>query len=415
MKLGTQFHSQTEIYTSTAQLGQGGNGVVFQVTSTDSKHWALKTLRPEVVSREKAKRFRNEREFCKRQIHPNILRVEDDGFIVVSDKKCPFYVMPLYRGTLRDLMKSGLSPVDAMRIFGKILDGVEAAHFLGIWHRDLKPENVLCGNSTDDVVLADFGIAHFSEEFLHTTIETKVGSKLHNDAYAAPEQRNRLNSVDHRADIYALGAMLNELFTGTVPHGSDYKQIGEVNSSYAYLDPLVRKMLSQDPTRRPSSVGIARAEIQVLSKQSVTLQRVSKLESTVVPAETVDDPLVTNPVKVVAVVDYTGNELVLELSNAPNAIWTNIFSSESFPMDYQMSLRPSMVRIYGRTASITVEAHRTEAALNFVKRWIEAVNGVYANKARESARQEADAKRRQLEAEIAKERTRAEVLGRLKV
>ena len=72
--------------------------------------------------------------------------------------------MPLYSGTLRELMARDITPERILIYFGQILDGAEAAHLQGVWHRDLKPENILFSESANKLVVADFGIAHFEEE-----------------------------------------------------------------------------------------------------------------------------------------------------------------------------------------------------------------------------------------------------------
>ena len=90
-------------------------------------------------------------------------------------------------------------------MFSKILDGVEAAHLRQIFHRDLKPENIPINPASGELVVADFGVAHFEEDDLIDSVQTKVGERLGNFEYAAPEQRRPGQVVDHRADIYSLG------------------------------------------------------------------------------------------------------------------------------------------------------------------------------------------------------------------
>jgi serine/threonine protein kinase len=106
-------------------------------------------------------------------------------------------------------------------LFSGILDGVEAAHLLRVTHRDLKPENILCDEKSLPVV-ADFGIAHFEEDIIATAVKTPAGAKMANLSYSAPEQRMRGAAVDLRADIFALGLILNEMFTRSVPQGVGY-------------------------------------------------------------------------------------------------------------------------------------------------------------------------------------------------
>ena len=172
----------------------------------------------------------------------------------MNDVEVPFYVMPVYPQTLRTLMDQETSPDLLLAIFLQILDGVEVAHAKGIWHRDLKPQNVLYDPTANRAVVTDFGIAHFAEGLLYTTIETSASDRLANFRYAAPEQQTN-GIVDQRADIYALGLILYEMFTGELLQGTSHRQIGSVHLHFGYLDSFVEKMSRQSPDDRPASIG----------------------------------------------------------------------------------------------------------------------------------------------------------------
>jgi serine/threonine protein kinase len=197
-------------------LGQGGTGKVYKVEDEDGESWALKCLQPTAVSRERRKRFENEIAFCSTARHPNIIRIEDSRITEIADVRVPFYVMREYSSTLREMMRAGIPRDQILSLFHQLVSALEAAHEAGVWHRDLKPENILYDAVEKQLVVADFGIAHFAEAVLHTAIQTSDGDKLANFQYAAPEQR-AFRAVDHRADIYALGLILNEMFTGRAP------------------------------------------------------------------------------------------------------------------------------------------------------------------------------------------------------
>jgi serine/threonine protein kinase len=117
-------------------------------------------------------------------------------------------------------MIDGLSSKQVLLLFSQVLDGVEAAYRSRVVHRDLKPENVLYETEANRVLMADFGIADFEEDELLTAVASKHADRLASIAYAVPEQRVRNQQADHRADIYALGLMLNEMFTGHVLQGA---------------------------------------------------------------------------------------------------------------------------------------------------------------------------------------------------
>jgi serine/threonine protein kinase len=246
----TVFHT----YAQGSNIGQGGTGTVFEVTDEEGKPWALKVLSEADATTTRRKRFANELWFCAHHTHPNWLPVLDWGLTTVEGR--PFYVMPRYQGNLRDVLKQSITPAKALAFFEQMLDGVEGAHAKGVWHRDLKPENFLCDAKRDALVVADFGIAHFHADVLRAGVQTKKGDRLANRDYAAPEQRRKGATVDGRADIYALGLILNEMFTGELPLGTGYKRIGAVAPDYAYLDRLVGRMIQGSPAKRPTLAAI---------------------------------------------------------------------------------------------------------------------------------------------------------------
>src|SRR5579863_246743 len=183
------FNTTAEVYTAEQVEGEGATSVVHRVRDSAGDLWALKCLKPEQATSTRTKRFLNELHFCQNLTHRNIIRVVDHGFVMQGNKKCPFFVMPLFASTLRKIMTSSINPNLIPYYFSKLLDGVEAAHLMGVWHRDLKPENVLHDPSADELIVSDFGIAHFQAEAMITTVETRPQERLANFQYAAPEQR----------------------------------------------------------------------------------------------------------------------------------------------------------------------------------------------------------------------------------
>jgi serine/threonine protein kinase len=252
------FETALNTYTYRGPLGEGANGWVYDVTDDDQQHFALKHLRAG-LSREKRRRFKNELSFCARGLHQNIIEVLDWGFVATDPENSPFFVMHRFPATLRELMKAGIHHDQVLGWFDKILDGIAAAHASNVWHRDLKPENILCDPAHGTLAIADFGIAHFAEDLLHAIVETGPSDKLANFQYAAPEQRRRGGMVDHRADIYSLGLILNEMFTGELRLGTAPKLIATAAPKYRHLDELVDRMLRQTPDDRPSVMEVRAA------------------------------------------------------------------------------------------------------------------------------------------------------------
>lgn len=255
----TTYRTFHDTYTVVRQYGQGGCGVVFEVRSSSDERLALKLLDPRKASADRVKRFRQEVGWCEQERHRNVLRVIDRG--IREPDGHPFYLMKFYPTTLRTAIKTHLGAAQALELFLQVLDGVSAAHASGVIHRDLKPENILYDPAEPLVVVADFGIAHFAEEELLTAIETGSSERLANFGYAAPEQRVRNGAIDHRTDLWALGSVLNELFTGHAVHGPGYPVISSVAPAYGYLDPIVAKMVQQDPAARHFSIQEVRDSI----------------------------------------------------------------------------------------------------------------------------------------------------------
>ena len=279
-------------YTVTGEIGNGGSGIVYKVQADDGLVFALKAIDPARTTSQRTKRFKNEILFCQKNEHRNIVKVLDWGFISNGNMRFPFYIMPYYPQTLRSLMHHGIAHENIIPIFSQILDGTECAHFLGVVHRDLKPENILYNPSENVLALCDFGIAHFSEESMYTTVETRPSERLANFQYAAPEQRIKGTKVDSRADIYSLGLILNEMFTGRCPSGTGFKKIADVASGFSYLDELVELMMQQVQEARPHTISIIKDSLIARRNEFVVQQKLNELKKQVVPTSEIDDPLV---------------------------------------------------------------------------------------------------------------------------
>jgi serine/threonine protein kinase len=167
-KKGDVLITTFEHYEVLGSLGSGGSGDVVSVKDSSGTTLAVKLLRPN-QPKVKMNRFKNELSFCSSNDHPNILKILDRGVNITPFGEQPFYVMPLYSSTLRGFIASNATGAQRLATFVKILDGVEAAHLRQIIHRDLKPENILLNLQNGELVVADFGIAHFEEDDLLNT------------------------------------------------------------------------------------------------------------------------------------------------------------------------------------------------------------------------------------------------------
>jgi len=300
---------------------------------------------------------------------------------------------------------------NTLQAFASILDGVEAAHLLKVIHRDLKPENILCSASGSDVVVADFGIAHFSEDDLLTAIETAPDTRLANFMYAAPEQRARGRTVDARADIYALGLILNELFTGEVPHGTDYKSIASVVPQLGYLDSLVSEMLRQASSDRPSSVEAVKSQIRSRGDVFMERQRVEELQRRVVPQSTITDPLMDDPPRLVDA-NWRDGFLLLKLSQPVTGEWVWALQH----MQNYTSIvgkEPHTFSFGGDVARVACRDDQAQQLINHFKSWLHAVTTTYKNKLEEDARQQEAQEQLHIQREIERARRTAEVNRKL--
>lgn len=387
------FQTAFQQFTEDGLIGNGGAGRVFKCTDPEGVVWAVKVLDPRQATKEKLKRFKNEYNFYLRHPHTNIVGVTDSGVVDVDGTSVPFFVMPCFAQSLRDLMnKKQLAPDAVLKIYDQILSGVEAAHLWKVVHRDLKPENILSDPSGSRAAIADFGIAQFAVDELFTIVDTAPTARLANFQYAAPEQRAKGRPVDHRADIYALGLILNEMFTGEVPHGTGYRTIGSVAPQYVFLDDLVDLMRRQNPEERPASIQIIKADLIGRNQAFVELQALDKLKATVVPTKELSDPLIENPIQVVGA-NWANQVLTIKLSHPVNDNWIQVFKNMG---SHVATVRqpPEAFVFRGVDARVDSEGSDAQRVINHFKGWLPQVNQLYAQKAKEAALAAEEAERK---------------------
>jgi serine/threonine protein kinase len=409
------FETVRETYTSNVIEAEGGTSVVHRVIDSEGNRWALKCLKPDQATRSRTKRFLNELEFCLSASHLNVIRVIDHGFTFQGGKKCPFYVMPLFSSTLRKAIRAGVPTIKVMHYFSEILNGVEAAHLRNVWHRDLKPENILLDSANEHLVVSDFGIAHFTVEAMLTVVETRPGDRLANFQYAAPEQRTPGAVVDYRADIYALGLILNEMFTGQVPQGVGFRQIADVAPEFTYLDEIVDRMIQHSLETRPQSIDEIKRILIAKNNDFVSRQKLDSLRNAVVPSTTIEDPLVKDPPRVVGA-DIQGDVLSVRLSQAVSGDWIRIFRVPR-AFTFIQGSEPINWVFQGDTASVRLDRdlidRSTQQIIGFFKDYLQKANQAYRQYLEVSALQREKNDRRALQASIAEEERRQRLLGSL--
>jgi serine/threonine-protein kinase len=247
-------------YRIVAMLGKGGMGEVYRADDLSLEQPVALKFLPEAVAHnpDALARFRNEVRIARQVSHPNVCRMYDlaeaDGYSFLSME----YVDGEDLGSL--LRRIGRLPTDkALEIARKLCAGLAAAHEKGVLHRDLKPANVML-DARGQVLLTDFGLAGLAGRI--------EGAEVRNGtpAYMAPEQLSG-HEVTARSDIYSLGLVLYEIFTGKLPFESNTlaglmraqreSQPASPSTLVRDLDPMVERVilrcLQAKPASRPAS------------------------------------------------------------------------------------------------------------------------------------------------------------------
>ena len=203
-------------------LGRGGMGEVYRARDLRLEREVAVKILPEVEARDpvRLKRFQREARLVASLAHANVLTVYDVG----ARRGTPYLVTELLEGrSLRDWLRDGPMPVTrALNCATQIVRGLAAAHEAGIVHRDLKPENVFLTRS-DGVKILDFGVAkllHAERGSGDEDTPTDPAARMGTPGYMSPEQVRGL-AIDHRSDIFSLGAVLCEMLSGRPPFGRD--------------------------------------------------------------------------------------------------------------------------------------------------------------------------------------------------
>ncbi len=258
-------------YRLTKRLGEGGMGEVYLAEHVYiSKQVALKLLRPEIANNAEAvERFHREARATSSIGHENIITIDDFGRLPDGSV---FFTMEFLEGEpLSDLMLKG--PMDSARALNIIIQvcrGLAAAHDKEIVHRDMKPDNVFVtkdGRGNDLVKILDFGIAKVNDP--QSSNLTRTGQVFGTPHYMSPEQAMG-KALDHRSDIYSVGVMMYEMFTGTVPFKAESfigiltKHVTEmpVPPSQAApgrqinprLEQIIMKAMDKEPDKRYASM-----------------------------------------------------------------------------------------------------------------------------------------------------------------
>jgi serine/threonine protein kinase len=239
---------EVEGYELQEEIGRGGMGVVYKALQVSTKRVvALKVmLAGPFASASALRRFEREVELAARLQHPSIVRVLESGEVGGGQR---YYAMDYVAGVRLDryLAESGADRRATLKLFERICEAVEYAHGTGVVHRDLKPGNVLVDEAGDPHIL-DFGLAKATDQpeagDVSTTCVSLPGQVLGTLFYLSPEQAvGAPEEIDQRTDVYALGVMLFETLTGSLP----FDTAGRPSE-------IIQRILEMPPAR-PSSLS----------------------------------------------------------------------------------------------------------------------------------------------------------------
>jgi tRNA A-37 threonylcarbamoyl transferase component Bud32 len=264
-----------------ALIGRGGMGAVYKARQPAlDRLVALKVLPAREDDRDFAARFTREARALARLSHPNIIAVHEFGEV----EGFHYFVMELVDGpNLRQLQQAGkLLPRQALQIIPQICEALQFAHDAGIVHRDIKPENVLIDRK-GRVRIADFGLAKIvgcdPEDFRLTGVRDVMGTPH----YMAPEQVEKPQEVDHRADIYSLGVVFYEMLTGELPLGK-FAPPSHKAAVDARWDEVILRALEKDPHLRYQQASEIKTRVEKITQHPEPVVVIEPVMAPAIPA-----------------------------------------------------------------------------------------------------------------------------------
>lgn len=241
-------------------LGEGETGKVYKVQHVAlGRRFALKVLRPDFArDADMVARFIREAQAAAAIGHPNIIAVSDFGELPAEEgsgkRPLPYFVMEYLTGvSLAGLLQieGPMKPARAGPIFAQVAGALSAAHAAGVIHRNLKPANIFITRTGehDFSKLLDFGVA----KIVGTGRKTKVGLISGTPHYMSPEQATGA-TIDQRVDVYALGVIMYECFTGRPPFEAE--TYAEVLRKHAHEEPAPIEERAADRAALGAFAGI---------------------------------------------------------------------------------------------------------------------------------------------------------------
>jgi len=246
-------------------IGQGGMGVVYKARQPRLDRLVALKLLPLSLAADAtfAERFNREARVLARLNHPHIVTVHDFG----QSGGFFYLLMEFVDGVnLRQAMQAGrFTPHQAILLVPKICEALQFAHDEGVLHRDIKPENILL-DTRGRVKIADFGIAKLVGETREKLTLTASGQAIGTPHYMAPEQLERPQDVDQRADIYSLGVVFYEMLTGELPIGR-FAPPSTKTAVDSRVDEVVFHALEKEREKRFRSAGEVKTSVEAITAQ----------------------------------------------------------------------------------------------------------------------------------------------------
>jgi serine/threonine protein kinase len=287
----------TSRYAAIEEIGRGGMGTVYRAADSLLGREVAVKVPNGFGNAAVARRLQNEAAALARLEHPGIVPIHDAGQL--ADGRL-FYVMKLVRGqTLRGHLPALLDVSERLGVFERVCEPVAFAHALGFVHRDLKPDNIMLG-TFGEVLVMDWGAALLTSESTPGTDlgagpapgderQTEDGVAIGTRGFMAPEQmKSGAATIDARADVYGLGAVLFLLLTGESPPETDPPgRLASRRDVPAALRAICTRAMAPDPAGRYrdvlSLVGDIRryrAELAVDAHAETALERTLRFART---------------------------------------------------------------------------------------------------------------------------------------
>jgi hypothetical protein len=263
------------------QIGRGGMGTVYKARDRETDEIiALKVLNSDIATDHRIiDRFKTEMRLARKVTHKNVCRIYDLNR--VGDKT--YITMEFVEGeSLRRVLNrlGGLTVRKGTEVIRQLCEGLREAHAAGIIHRDLKPENIMV-DQAGNVKVMDFGIAR-----LLSSQQTATGGISGTPAYMSPEQAEG-RTLDVRSDIYSLGLIMYEIFTGRIAFSGDtpiavaLKQVRETPPTPRSVEPslspeleqIILRCLEKNPDKRFRSLGEIEAALSSHAEASTPQHR----------------------------------------------------------------------------------------------------------------------------------------------